>query len=191
MTWDPYLDLDTGVLRNRLGITDPAELAQAEADLTALRLAELIRHPLPGGHDLAHLQAVHRAVFGDLYAWAGELRTVSLGRAGHLFCLPRDIPRAAADLFGRLAADGHLRGRSRGDLLDGLTRLLADLNALHPFREGNGRTQRAFVAQLARDAGHTLRWAGLTRAENTAASRAAFEGELKPLHTLLDRLLVR
>ncbi|MGE3286747.1 MAG: Fic/DOC family protein [Pseudonocardia sp.] len=191
MSWDPYLDLDSGVLRNRLGITDPAELAQAEAELTALRLAELIGSPLPGRYDLTHLRAFHQALFGDLYSWAGELRTVSLGRAGHLFPFPEDVARVATALFGVLAARDHLHGLPREDFLDGLTGLLADLNALHPFREGNGRTQRAFVAQLARDAGHTLRWAGLTRAENTAASRAAFEGDLKPLHTLLDRLLVR
>lgn len=67
--WDPYLDLDTGVLRNRLGIAEPAELARAEAELTALRLIELRQQPLPGRYDLAHLQAFHQFIFGDVYDW--------------------------------------------------------------------------------------------------------------------------
>lgn len=189
--WDPYLDLSTGVLRNRLGISDAAELAQVEADLTAVRLTELTRTPLPGRYDLVHLQAFHRVLFGELYDWAGGLRTVSIGKAGHVFCYPEDIPAVAASLFATLAGRDHLRGLSRGEFLDELTRLLADLNSLHPFREGNGRTQRAFVAQLARDSGHSLRWATMTRAENIAAARAALAGDLKPLHAMLDRLLLR
>ena len=79
MSWDPYLDLRSGVLRNRLGITDAAELARAEAELTSYRLIELRTRPLPGSYDLPHLQAFHRYIFGDVYDWAGELRTVTLG----------------------------------------------------------------------------------------------------------------
>lgn len=88
MSWDPYLDLRSGVLRNRLGITDAAELAGAEAELTGYRLMELRTRPLPGSYDLPHLQAFHRYIFGDVYDWAGELRTVPLGKGGALFCPP-------------------------------------------------------------------------------------------------------
>lgn len=144
---DPYLDPATGLLRNRLGITDPAELARAEAELTALRLVELRRTPVPGGYDLEHLRGFHRFIFGDVYDWAGEPRTVSIGK-GHLFCLPQHIDSFAADIFGRLAGWRYLRGLERDEFLDRLAELLADINALHPFREGNGRTQRAFLTQL-------------------------------------------
>jgi cell filamentation protein len=71
---DPYLDPAGGVLRNLLGITDAAELAQAEAALSASRLIDLERRRLPGRYDLAHLQAFHRCILGDVYAWAGQLR---------------------------------------------------------------------------------------------------------------------
>ena len=116
---------------------------------------------MPGNYDLPHLQAFHRYIFGDLYDWAGELRTVTLGKGGALFCLPQDLVATADDVFTRLARDHHLRGRDRTAFIDGLTALLAGVNALHPFREGNGRTQRAFLAQLARDAGYRIRWAEL------------------------------
>ncbi|MGH3819378.1 MAG: Fic/DOC family protein [Pseudonocardiaceae bacterium] len=188
MSGDSYIDLETGILRNRLGITDATELAQAESELTSYRLIELRRTSLPGRYDLAHLQAFHRYIFGDLYDWAGELRSVSIGK-GDLFYLPQHLGSFAEDVFGKLAQTGHLRGLERAVFADGLTALLADINALHPFREGNGRTQRAFLAQLARDAGHPIHWAGMDPTVNVAASQAAHRGNNEPLRAMLDELV--
>lgn len=190
MSWDPYLDLQSGVLRNRLGITDAGELARAEAELTSYRLIELRASPLPGRYDLPHLQAFHRHIFGDVYDWAGELRTVTLGKGDALFCLPQHLVATADDVFTRLARDRHLRGRDRTAFVDGLAALLAEVNTLHPFREGNGRTQRAFLAQLARDAGYRIRWAELDPEANTAASAAARAGDISLLRAMLERLVV-
>lgn len=189
MATDPYVDPSTGTLRNRLGIAGADELAEIEAEISALRLAQLLERPLPGGYDLDHLRAVHRHVFGDVYAWAGELRTVGIDK-GVPFCPPAHLEAFATDVFRRLAADGHLRGRERAEFLDGLAELVGDLNALHPFREGNGRTLRAFVGQLAGAAGHPVRWAGLDAAGNVAASRASLAGDNRRLRALLDRLVV-
>jgi cell filamentation protein len=188
VSWDPYLDLDAGVLRNRLGITDAAELARAEADFSTVRIAQLRLTPLAGRYDLPHLQAFHRHLFGDVYDWAGELRTVSIGR-GALFCLPERLVAEGAAVFGGLARDRHLRGLDRPAFVRGLTDLLARVNALHPFRDGNGRTQRAFLAQLAREAGHPVHWSGIDPAVNAAACRAAHGGDTTLLHTMLDGLV--
>lgn len=188
MSWDPYLDLNSGVLRNRLGVTDPEQLARAEATLTTLRTYELRRSDLSGSYDLPHLQLFHHWIFLEVYDWAGELRTVSLGR-GALFCLPRDIRPTADTLFGRLAAMDHLRGLDREEFVDELTTLLAGMTYLHPFREGNGRAQRAFLSQLARQAGYSVRWSEMGREENVTASRAAHHSDLTLLRDLLDRLV--
>jgi cell filamentation protein len=188
VTWDPYLDLASGVLRNLLGITDPGGLATAEADFTAVRIAQLNLAPLPGSYDLSHLQAFHRHIFGDVYDWAGELRTVVIGR-GLPFSRPEHIAGDAEELFAWLARRSHLTGLYREPFVDALTELLSDLNALHPFREGNGRTQRAFVAQLARDAGHPVRWSAMDPQENVTASRAAHRGDDAPLRALLHKLI--
>ncbi|MEQ3552834.1 Fic family protein [Pseudonocardia nematodicida] len=185
---DPYLDLDAGVLRNRLRITDPAELAQVEAELTALRLIELRRQPLPGRYDLDHLQDFHHHIFSDLYDWAGQLRTVSIGK-GQLFCLPQHLETFASDIFDRLHDQQILRGRDLDGFIDGLAELLGDINALHPFREGNGRTQRAFLAQLAADAGYELRWTAMDPAENNRASALSLAGDTSDLGTMLARLV--
>ena len=191
MSWDPSLDLEAGVLRNRLGITDVDTLRRAEAGISAVRIAQLAARPLPGQYDLAHLQAFHRLIFGEVYDWAGELRTVSIGK-GALFCLPHELRSRADDVFARLAGTGYLRCRPRDGFVDGLTALLAEINSLHPFREGNGRTQRAFLGQLARAAGHPVRWTGMDPAANVAASRAAHvDGDTAPLRALLNSLVVR
>lgn len=184
---DPYLDPASGVLRNLLGITDPAELARAEAALSASRLIDLERRRLPGGYDLDHLRAFHRCILSDVYGWAGELRTVSISK-GSLFCLPQHLATYAADVFGRLAAGDHLRGLNREQFIGRAAEFLADINALHPFREGNGRAQRAFFSQLAHDAGHHIDWVRMDPGRNVAASAAAHRGDLRPLTEMLGDL---
>jgi len=93
---DPYVNPATGVLRNRLGLTDPDRLEDAEADFSAVRLAGLGRRPLPGNYDLAHLQRFHERIFGDVYPWAGELRTVVISKGG-TFCLPQHLETFAVE----------------------------------------------------------------------------------------------
>ena len=169
MSGDPYLDPRTGVFRNRLGLTDRAALAAAESDLSAARVDQLRRRRLPGTYDLEHLRVFHWTIFQDVYPWAGQLRTVLIVKAGASFCLPHQIESTAADGF-----------------LAGLTTLLAEVNALHPFREGNGRAQRSFLSQLARDAGFRLRWEHVDRDANIDAARAAADGDLAPMRALLE-----
>jgi cell filamentation protein len=188
VSWDPYLDLQSGVLRNRLGITDPHDLAFAESDISTFRIAQLHRNPLPGRYDLAHLQAVHKWIFGDLYDWAGEIRTVPIGK-GALFCLPQDIVPVADEVFGRLSRDCRLRGLGRAEFVDKLTELFAAIDALHPFREGNGRAMRSFLSQLARDAGHPVRWTAMNREANVLAARTAHRGDTTLLRDMLDQLV--
>jgi cell filamentation protein len=185
---DPYVDPGSGVLRNRLGITDPGELAAVEAALTASRLVDLERRRMAGAYDLAHLQAFHRYIFGDVYDWAGELRTVAIAKGG-LFCLPQHLVSSGVKVFGKLADADRLRGLPRERFVARLAEFLADVNALHPFREGNGRAQRVFVSQLAHDAGHHVNWVRMDPEQNTITSAASLHGDLGPLQAMLDELI--
>jgi cell filamentation protein len=184
---DPYVDAETGVLTNLLGISDKESLARVEADLTGWALVALERSALPGDYDLDHLRDFHRAIFGDIYAWAGEFRTVAIAK-GDIFCLPQFIESYGMNIFGQLARERVLRGLARESFLDRLTHYFGELNALHPFREGNGRTQRAFWGQLARAAGHPIHWERLDRQRNLDASIAGMRGDPVPLRKLLDEL---
>jgi cell filamentation protein len=91
MADDPYVYPGTDVLRNRLDLRDAADLAEREAAISAIRIAQLERRRILGGYDLAHLQATHRVIFGDVYPRAGELRTVRIRKGGDLFALPEHI----------------------------------------------------------------------------------------------------
>jgi cell filamentation protein len=186
---DPYVYSGTSVLRNRFGIRDAAELAQREAGLTTIRIAELERRFIPGDYDTAHLQAVHRKIFGDLYPWAGELRTVKIAKGESMFALPQHVASYLVGVLSDLANEDRLRGLDRADFVTRLAHYFAELNAVHPFREGNGRTQRAFLSQIATEGGHPIDWTGLDSDSNVKVSRASHHGDDEPLRKLLDGLI--
>lgn len=187
MTDDPYVYSDTDVLRNVRDIRNGDELEELEARLTFLRGLQLAFDPIAGEYDLAHLQAFHRYLFAGLYEWAGELRTVVLAKTD-LFCLPEHIESYGAEIFGKLAAEDRLRDLDRELFIDRLAHYLGDVNALHPFREGNGRAQRSFFAQLAEDAGYRLDWQLVDPQRNVDASVAAMQGDEVPMRNLLDKI---
>ena len=181
---DPYLD-ESGVLKNRLGITDVAILEQIEADIVAGRSFELSQKPLQGRFDLAHLQAIHKRLFGDLYDWAGELRTIDVSKGGNRFAHHARIEGAATPIFQQLAKEKHLAGLSLDTFSDRAAYYLGELNARHPFREGNGRAQREFVSHLAQANGYYIAWENIDPATLLAASIDSFNGDSSPLVRLI------
>lgn len=104
------------------------------------------------------------------------------------FCLPQH-EAYAAEVFGGLAKERYLRGLPRDAFLDRLTHYFAEVNAIHPFREGNGRAQRAFFRQLSREAGWPIGWSDLDLDDNVRASMASLRGDNAPLRELLDSLV--
>ena len=185
---DPYIDPATGVLRNKLGLETAEELADAERQITHAALILIRESPVRAAYDLPHLCAIHQRIFGDIYEWAGRIRTVAIAK-GNLFCLPQYIESSSADIFRALRGENFLQGLERGPFLDRLTFYLGEVNAVHPFREGNGRTQRAFFEQLARDARFTLSWQHLDAARNIEASASIMRGDAEPMRKMLDTLM--
>ena len=184
MASDPYVYPATEVLRNKLDLRDADELAEAEADLTKIRAAQLADQPILGNYDLAHLQRFHAHLFGDLYDWAGEIRTVTIAK-NEMFALPQFVESYASESLGRLANEDHLQGLRRDEFVTKAAGYLGDINAAHPFREGNGRTQRAFFGQLANKAGYAIAWDRIDPDRNIEASIAAMRGVERPMRELL------
>lgn len=186
---DPYLDPSTGVLRNLLEISSQDELDKAEADISYVVLIGLLDNPVPGSFDLAHYQALHKAMFGALYDWAGKLRTVELAKGNTRFAHVPYIAASAKTLFDELRRENLLRDLNDEQFIERLAYYYSEINILHPFREGNGRTQRAFFTLLANQSGHRIKWEDLNEQENLDASIAAYTGDTSKLVAMLKQLV--
>lgn len=183
---DPYAYPGTQVLRNRLDIRDPALLDIFEVEITTLRSEE----PLPGGSfDAAHYCSVHRHLFQDVYEWAGRYRTVRTSKGGNVFCYPEHIPAQMDALFQELLESDTFDDRSRDSFLSSITKFLGELNAIHPFREGNGRAQLAFVGLLGATLGHPFDFQKLDGDTFMPAMIASYSGNTRPLRIELQKLL--
>lgn len=192
--WNGYLiPPDHSVLRNLVGATSDEELRAAENDLLEYRFAELREDPglVPRTYDLDHVRKLHRHFFQDVYAWAGELRTVGLTKGvGHPFLTPREIPALVARVAQRIARTDRLRQVPPPHLSREIAELYDLLNYAHPFREGNGRTQREFFAQLLGESGHGLAWDRIETSDlHFACEVARNRGDRMYLLTIINTAL--
>jgi len=175
---DPYVYPGTTVLRNRPGLRDAQQLQQYEYRRTAERALGLFEQPISGAFDLDHLKRIHRHLFQDVYDWAGMVRTVSITKDTSTFAMPLQIESYGRKVFDDLARERHLQGLGNEAFAERLAYYFSEINAVHPFREGNGRATRVFVADLARHAGYTVDYAHVEPAQWNNAARASFMGEL-------------
>jgi cell filamentation protein len=188
---DPYVYPGTDVLRNLLGIRTQDELDAAEYELTFVRRQQLDRDPIRKGYDFDRLKETHRRLFQDLYEWAGRPRTVDIGKLNSRFIPSAYIHTAAEETFTWLAGSGLLRPTVDDDSFVVLSAdLLEKINYIHPFREGNGRTQRAFLDQVAALSGRSLSWRNVGPEEHLRASVNAFrDGHGEAFRTIIRQAM--
>lgn len=184
---DPYCYPGTSVLKNLPGLREQAALDAFEAVCTAQRSDE----PLPSGRlSVTHYRAIHRHLFQDVYTWAGAFRTVRISKDGNPFCYPEHISREMKNLFADLKRQRYFGGLPREEFIVAAARFLATINAIHPFREGNGRTQTTFLVLLAEQAEHPLDLDKLVPERFLAAMVASFTGNERLLIEELQVLIV-
>lgn len=190
---DPYMDPETGLLRNLVNATTKEELERKEAIFVVTRQIELAQNPIEGDPGLDQMRKIHRHLFQDVYPWAGELRTVDIRKGvpgAQPFMPVSRLEMAAGYVFGELRAENFLRGLSRESFVERLADFYDQVNYLHPFREGNGRTQRLMWSHVAHEAGWEIDWKKISGAENDLASRIAAEKQdLTGLKELLNRAI--
>ncbi|SFK92826.1 Fic/DOC family protein [Falsiroseomonas stagni] len=138
---------------------------------------------------MRHYCAVHRHLFQDVYAWAGKVRRIRTGKDGAWFCYPEHIPGQLTTTFGKLKATGFLRGLAAGAFACAGASFLAELNAIHAFREGNGRTQTLFFAMLAEAAGHPMDLRRLQPDAMLDAMIRSFSGDEAALRKVIEGLM--
>ncbi len=186
VTDDPACYPGTTVLRNLPDLRNQDALDAFEVEAVGARSLE---PPPPGDFDVAHYRALHRHLFQDVYPWAGEDRTVQTWKGGNRFCVPTFIDAQMTRLFATLGSEPFLPGADVDAFIAAVADFLGDLNHIHPFREGNGRTQLYFVRLLGQRAGHPFRSEAVEPEAFLHAMVESFHGQMDALVDELERML--
>lgn len=181
--WEAYFWPDSNVLRNLAGLKTEAALEAFEYEASTLRLSQLAQSPIPGSFDLVHMQRIHKHVFQDVYDWAGELREVNISKGGTDFTRLDRIHEHGRHLADSIRAENFLQDLPKEQFVDRLCHYYAEWNAMHPFREGNGRSTLEFMRTLAHKAGYSFDRSVIDQAPGAwyNAAKESFEGNLVPL----------
>jgi cell filamentation protein len=194
MTGDPHLYSGTQTLKNNYDIRDPDRLEQAERMITTAAMGMAL-DPAPD-MTAEGLRRIHRHIFGRIYPWAGEFRTIGIEKivsddktvafeGGPL------VRPAVTRFFGELEHDKFLRGLDAGTFAYRAAVYMEDLNFIHPFREGNGRVQRLFLKHLAQQAGHDLDIALIDPRGWMDGSIQSFRQPIDGAHDIMTRTIER
>lgn len=180
-----YCYKDTHVLKNKLNIRDDEELSDAEREITSIRAAQILAEGIEGGFDYSSYKRLHKKLFGEIFDWAGKIRTVNISK-GNKFCLYEYIDDHMEKLFEELKSENYLTGyKDKETIAKRLAYYLGELNAIHPFREGNGRVQRIFLELLATDLGWEINFDIITNEEMLKASDQSFRGDFSHMEKLI------
>ena len=180
-------------LPNKLGITDSAALAREEEKISKKKAYKMFEtdffEQLEVG-TFRSLSEIHKFLFEDIYPFAGKFRNENIAKGYFSFAEWQYIEPEINRLFDKLKAENYLQGKSREDLVKGLAYYLSELNVLHPFREGNGRTIREFIRELAFFNGYVLDLQNTTSEELLKASVDSI-ADTKELEETLNRCLIK
>ena len=186
---EKYCYPNSSILKNKLNLRNKNSLFRAEIAITLTRLQELQKQPIKGKFDFHHLCKIHQYIFQDLYEWAGTPRTVTIAK-GSLFCLPQFIQSYAASIYPAYYNDCNHAKDNPKIFVKTLTEHYADLNALHPFREGNGRAQREFARELCMQCGYAFDLRFTTHEQMLNASIESLDkGDNKPLEEIFQKAI--
>lgn len=172
---DDYYE-GTNCLINKFNIQNEEQLAKIEASITLAKTAELERNPISTTFDFEHYKQIYRYLFEDLYEWAGSVRTVDISKKGTNFISAENIEVVANACFDRLKSHNYFRNFDFEDFVENIVDFYCSTNMLHPFREGNGRTQRIFIAQLIRFGGYDINFSEIDTDELMVATIQSANG---------------
>ncbi len=146
--WEDYFYPGTKVLKNNLGIMDASLLREKEIELTFARQVELIENPIEGNFDAEHLKNIHYYLFQDVYPFAGKYRVVNIEKNHYGFADYQLISQKIDEELLLMHQDSQTIS-SKYEFACHLARYYVELLAIHPFREGNGRSIREFIREYA------------------------------------------
>lgn len=154
-----YIDLDnfytyenSTVLINKQNILDPNLAKNNEYLHVSKRLADLYIQPILV-YSTNDIQKIHNYLFQDVYSWAGQYRKVNISKSGNPFMSIQSF-NSAEEYLNDLLNTYHQKANTKAYIICSLAKILDALNFFHPFREGNGRTQREVIRVLAISKGY-------------------------------------
>ena len=165
-----YCYPDSNVLKNKLNIKDNKLLKTAEEEITLIKQMELLKNPIKGNFSKAHLMNIHRFIFEDIYSFAGKIRREQISKADTMFYPPSLIDSELDKVFAKIKEKNMFKETDEEKALDNLAYVMAELNIIHPFREGNGRSIREFIRLMAKRMGYNLNWGNVDKEELLEAS---------------------
>lgn len=166
----------TTCLINKFNIRDEKKLSVLESDITLAKSALLENMPVWLPMDFEYYKSIHKFLFEDIYSWAGELRTVDISKKGTSFCAVNQLEELCENCFTRLVAENYFKGLSKQEFVNEIVDFYNTLNILHPFREGNGRTQRIFISKLIALNGYEFDFANIDKDELMTATIKSANG---------------
>ena len=146
----------TNVLKNKLNIRDSNKLFEIEKQIVLVKSYILRQNKIRYTFDKRHFTYLHDFLFSDIYTFAGKFRTENIYKGSFTFASWEYIESELDRLLKELKSENFLQGLDKENLSKRLAYYLSELNVLHPFREGNGRTIREFIREIAMLAGFTL-----------------------------------
>ncbi|AYK68299.1 Fic family protein [Bacillus subtilis] len=153
-----YFYPSTNVLKNKFDIMDEQTLEKFERQIVANKLLELTIKPIMGDFNFAHLKKIHRFLFEKVYPFAGEIRSEGISKGNTHFAQPNYIEAYANSVFSEMKSEKHLSKLSFEEFCERASYYMAEINIIHPFREGNGRAQREFFRMLSMKNGFNMEW---------------------------------
>ena len=180
------------LLQNKLGISDPKDLKKAEQQIVSEKSAIILNEKPQNILNFDYLLHIHKILFEDIYYFAGQIRTIDIAKPDSSipFAYARFIDIEAKRIFSILNNKNYLSNNSKSEFAKEIAELSADLNALHPFRDGNGRTIRLFLIMLADNAGYLLDYSQVSSKELIDADKRAFDGDIKPLLNIYKKVVI-
>lgn len=179
----------TGCLVNFFNIKDRDRLREVEARFVNIRTAEVLLAPIDTKFDFDHLKAIHEKLFGDIYPSSGQIREAAAAKRT-VFCQPEFIDDMASEIFGKLRNDHYLKNLGRDEFINDFAFYMGEVEALHPFRDGNGRAARLFFYQLALNAGYDIEWYKVDPDRMLEADISAIDGDYQLLIDVLSEVVV-
>lgn len=179
----------TTCLVNKLGIRDEKRLSEVEAQITFAKAVMLEETPIDDDFGFEHFKKIHEFLLCDLYEWAGQVRTVDISKKRTKFLDAASIESIGTRCFAKVK-DGYFENLSFDEFVKRIAEFYNDVNYIHPFREGNGRTQRIYFAQLIRHYGYDINFADVDTDELMIATIQASSGVMDFLIEFFENSII-